>query len=86
MIVEFPATDCALGASAPARNKMQAARSSLQTACGTAGTTSFTALNGTAKIDGIGFFDFKHGQRGVAPNAIELHPVTRFSATTCTPA
>lgn len=23
----------------------------------------------------IGFFDFQHGQSGVAPNAIELHPV-----------
>jgi len=25
---------------------------------------------------GLGFFDFAHGQDGVAPNAIELHPVT----------
>ena len=27
------------------------------------------------KIVGIGFFDRVHGQRGVAPNGIELHPV-----------
>jgi hypothetical protein len=26
-------------------------------------------------VTGLGFFDFAHGQRGVAPNAIELHPV-----------
>jgi hypothetical protein len=26
-------------------------------------------------VQGIGFFDFAHGQDGVAPNAIELHPV-----------
>ncbi|MGA2384562.1 MAG: hypothetical protein ABSG61_14135 [Gemmatimonadales bacterium] len=26
-------------------------------------------------ITGVGFFDFAHGQTGVAPNAIELHPV-----------
>lgn len=26
-------------------------------------------------ITGVGFFDFRHGQRGVAPNAFELHPV-----------
>jgi hypothetical protein len=26
-------------------------------------------------LTGLGFFDFNHGQRGVAPNAIELHPV-----------
>jgi hypothetical protein len=24
---------------------------------------------------GVGFFDVIHGQRGVAPNGIELHPV-----------
>jgi hypothetical protein len=27
------------------------------------------------EITGIGFFDFEHGQNGLAPNAIELHPV-----------
>jgi hypothetical protein len=26
-------------------------------------------------ITGVGFFDFIHGQAGVAPNGIELHPV-----------
>jgi hypothetical protein len=28
------------------------------------------------EITGVGFFDFIHGQTGVAPNGIELHPVT----------
>ena len=27
------------------------------------------------RITGIGFFDYIHGQRGVAPNGIELHPL-----------
>ncbi len=27
------------------------------------------------RITGVGFFDYRHGQRGVAPNGIELHPV-----------
>jgi len=26
-------------------------------------------------VIGAGFFDFIHGQTGVAPNAIELHPI-----------
>ena len=26
-------------------------------------------------LTGVGFFDFRHGQSGVAPNGIELHPV-----------
>jgi len=34
-------------------------------------------------VTGVGFFDFWHGQRGVAPNAIELHPVLGFHATSC---
>jgi hypothetical protein len=29
----------------------------------------------TITLRGVGFFDFAHGQNGVAPNAIELHPV-----------
>jgi hypothetical protein len=28
-----------------------------------------------AHVTGVGFFDRKHGQLGVAPNAIEIHPV-----------
>lgn len=27
------------------------------------------------RVAGVGFFDYIHGQRGVAPNGIELHPV-----------
>jgi hypothetical protein len=29
-------------------------------------------------VTGVAFFDFKHGQTGVAPNAIELHPILGF--------
>src|SRR4051812_15503608 len=82
MIVEMPAADCIARASPTARRKMRAARRSFERACGsTAG--SFRSLHGTATIDGVGFFDAMHGQRGVAPNGIELHPVTRFRATSC---
>jgi hypothetical protein len=28
---------------------------------------------------GVGFFDYLHGQSGVAPNGIELHPLLSFS-------
>ena len=31
-----------------------------------------------AVIVGVAFFDFQHGQTGVAPNAIELHPILGF--------
>lgn len=29
-------------------------------------------------VTGIGFFDFIHGQTGVAPNGVELHLVRAF--------
>ncbi|MSQ21739.1 MAG: DUF3761 domain-containing protein [Dehalococcoidia bacterium] len=31
-------------------------------------------------MTGVGFFDLIHGQRGVAPNGIELHPVLAIKA------
>ena len=30
-------------------------------------------------LPGVAFFDFDHGQTGVAPNAIELHPILGFT-------
>src|SRR2546423_1809893 len=52
-------------------------------ACGIPSDSDFTSLQGTATIRGVGFFDTIHGQRGVAPNGIELHPVLSFTATSC---
>ena len=52
-------------------------------ACGVPNTSEFLDLRGTATITGVGFFDFDHGQAGVAPNAIELHPVLGFGRVRC---
>ncbi|HSS50264.1 MAG TPA: hypothetical protein VLX28_15105, partial [Thermoanaerobaculia bacterium] len=38
-------------------------------------TTSFQTANIPVRIVGVGMFDFLHGQTGVAPNGIEIHPV-----------
>jgi hypothetical protein len=32
-----------------------------------------------ARIVGVAFVDFKHGQNGAAPKAIELHPIQGFA-------
>jgi len=77
MIVEFPSSGCTTRASSPARQKMKLARTALVAACGRPGNR-FTRLGGTATVTGVGFYDVKHGQTGVAPNGIELHPVTGF--------
>jgi hypothetical protein len=36
-----------------------------------------------ATITGVGFFDIVHGQSGVAPNGIELHPALDFRCSDC---
>lgn len=42
-------------------------------------TTSWHYLHKAIVVKGIGFFDQVHGQNGVAPNGIELHPVIAVS-------
>jgi hypothetical protein len=82
MIAEMPSSTCTHGASAAARSQMSRRRRALYAAYGTA-STSWHRLSGTATIDGVGFFDARHGQTGVAPNGIEVHPVLRLAATRC---
>ena len=44
-------------------------------------TSSFKTLPKPVKvrITGVGFYDFIHGQRGMAPNGREIHPVLSIS-------
>jgi hypothetical protein len=72
MITEIPSPSC-VGAGSPflpgitnARNEFNAKFTA---------TTSFQTANIPVKITGVGMFDFLHGQTGVAPNGIELHPI-----------
>jgi hypothetical protein len=37
--------------------------------------TDWQDVHDAVTVRGVGFFDFLHGQSGVAPNGIELHPV-----------
>ena len=76
MIVEFPdAADCSGAVGSAHRGEMETARAALTNSFGQPSTTHFTSVSGTATITGVGFFDVLHGQTGVAPNGIELHPV-----------
>lgn len=72
MIAEIPSPNC-VGAGSPfgpgisnARNEFDARYTA---------TTSFQTANIPVQIKGVGMFDFLHGQTGVAPNGIEIHPV-----------
>jgi len=82
MIVEFPdATVCAGAVDSAHAGEMRTARAALVAALGQPSASHFTNLTGTGTVTGVGFFDFLHGQTGVAPNGIELHPVLAFSTT-----
>jgi hypothetical protein len=83
MIVEFPASNCVRHAGPKRRRQMVQARKNLIAACGHPSATDFSSLRGTALVTGVGFFDSIHGQTGVAPNGIELHPVLGFGHTRC---
>lgn len=82
MIVEFPDPTCPGARDSRKKSAMGRARAALVAACG-APSTSFHELRGKATITGVGFFDVKHGQSGLAPNAIELHPVLGFKRAVC---
>ena len=87
MIVEFPDPACTAKASPTHRAEMTAARHAVEASCpGNHLTTGFHYLTGEATIAGVGFFDKKHGQKGVALNGIELHPVLDFASADCKPA
>lgn len=85
MIIEFPDTTCPGARRSPKKTQMARARSALVAACGQPSSSSFHQLQGTATVNGVGFFDILHGQTGVAPNGIELHPVLKFTNTNCQP-
>ena len=85
MLTEFPDTTCNGASISPKKGKMASARSAIIAACGQPSSSDFTDLSGRATLPAVGFFDIPHGQTGVAPNAIELHPVLKFSPANCSP-
>lgn len=73
MIVEIPDPSVVSMAS-PWREDIAKARQVFEDAFRPTGR--FTRRSAHIRVTGVGFFDFLHGQSGVAPNGIELHPVT----------
>lgn len=69
MIAEAPASYCDRGAKLLYRREMATARRRARSCA-------------RARVTGVAFFDFDHGQTGIAPNAIELHPMLAFRCLT----
>ncbi len=72
MIIEIPATNC-VGTGSPFGPGIARARSQFDARF--TATTSFKTTSTPVTIKGVGFWDYIHGQTGVAPNGIEVHPV-----------
>jgi hypothetical protein len=69
MIAESPLGSCGRSATAHRQRQIAAARARVR-------------LCPRATVTGVAFFDFRHGQTGVAPNGIELHPILDFRCST----
>jgi hypothetical protein len=82
MIAEIPDPAC-VGSTSPFKAAMTATRNAFNKKYHV--TSGWTTVNVPVVVTGIGFFDFKHGQTGVAPNAIELHPVLNLVFTKAAP-
>jgi hypothetical protein len=72
MIIELPAISC-VGSGSPFGTGISHARAQFDARF--TATTSFKTTTTPVTVKGVGFWDFLHGQTGVAPNGIEIHPV-----------
>lgn len=76
MIAELPSPSC-VDPSSPWHDLIATARAQFNSQFHP--TTSWQhPANVSITITGPGFFDFLHGQTGVAPNGIEIHPVLMY--------
>jgi hypothetical protein len=76
MIAKMPATHC-LPSTARFRRAIINTRHLFESRCGRA-TKRWRDLGAVVELQGVGFWDFPHSQRGHARNYAQLHPLTRI--------
>ena len=82
MIAEVPSPQCASACASASAKAFKEARQALTTELGAVPqTTSATPVvpPRIVEVTGIGFFDFDHGQDGLALNCIEIHPALKIT-------
>ena len=77
MIVEIPSSICSGACASGYVREFEEAREAVINNLGEP-KRRFQPVVRVVVVTGVGFFDFLHGQTGVAPNGIELHPVLRL--------
>jgi len=87
MVAEIPSPDCYSGDNSELPNDYLAARAMVDSLTNWSPASAgqnvpLPRLRTSVQVTvtGIGFFDLQHGQTGMAPNALELHPVLRIVA------
>ena len=78
MVTEIPSPACD-GSTSPFDSMISAVRAKFDARLNA--TPDFQIANLPVQMTGVGFFDFVHGQTGVAPNGIELHPILDLTFT-----
>jgi len=74
MITESPDPQCEGVVSSPQLSLLQNARQSL---LAISGGRPASLMGQSVRVQGVGFYDFDHGQTGKSRSCIELHPITR---------
>lgn len=77
MIVESVAPGCTDGSIFT--QEIEDVRKAIDKKFGSVGKKKKTNLKIPVTVTGVGFFDPIHGQEGVAPNGIELHPILEIT-------
>lgn len=82
IIAEIPDPECSGACASGNANAFKTGRQVLTTELGAAPqVTSAVPVvpPRVVEVTGVGFFDFNHGQDGLAPNCIEIHPVLKIT-------
>lgn len=82
MVVEIPDPTCGGVCASPQLQKISDSRNEFASKFpNDPPATEFKVVQGDVQVDvtGVGFFDFAHGQTGLAKNCVELHPVIAIS-------
>lgn len=80
MIVESPNSSCAAGSRVA--SQIRAVRASIDVRLPGLAAGQVLKPNLAVTVTGVGFFDRIHGQTGVAPNGVELHPILSIAFST----
>jgi|ERR1700730_2233278 len=76
MIAEIPSSSCLKQTPEPLKSMIKQARADFDAKFTVTG--KFQHADQKVRITGPGMFDRIHGQKGVAPNGIEIHPIIKI--------